>query len=109
MLRSFGKTWGLAGLRLGFVLADPATAAIVRDAFGPWALSGPAIAIGTAALADRAWLVAHRARLARDEHDDAERRERRAERGEHRYSIDSHEIRSVVLRVDQDAVMSDKD
>lgn len=66
VLRSFGKTWGLAGLRLGFVLCDPATARAVRDAFGPWAISGPAIAIGAAALADRPWLEAARARTARD-------------------------------------------
>ncbi|MCE1235989.1 MAG: threonine-phosphate decarboxylase CobD [Hyphomicrobiales bacterium] len=66
VLRSFGKTWGLAGLRLGFVLADPAIAAAVRDAFGPWAVSGPAIAVGRAALADRRWLEATRVRLAAD-------------------------------------------
>jgi cobalamin biosynthetic protein CobC len=66
VLRSFGKTWGLAGLRLGFVLADPATAAAVRRAFGPWAVSGPAIAVGRAALADRPWLDTTRHRLAAD-------------------------------------------
>lgn len=64
VLRSFGKTWGLAGVRLGFVLADAAFAARVRAAFGPWAIGGPAIEIGRAALADRAWLEATRARLA---------------------------------------------
>ncbi|MDK9697912.1 MAG: threonine-phosphate decarboxylase CobD [Siculibacillus sp.] len=56
VLRSFGKTWGLAGIRLGFALADPTVAAAVRTAFGPWAVSGPAIAVGRAALSDRAWL-----------------------------------------------------
>lgn len=66
VLRSFGKTWGLAGLRLGFVLADAETAAAVRAAFGPWAVSGPAIEIGRRALADRDWLAAARARTARD-------------------------------------------
>ena len=66
VLRSFGKTWGLAGLRLGFVLAEAATAAALRAAFGPWAVSGPAIAIGSAALADRAWLAAMRDRLVED-------------------------------------------
>ncbi len=64
VLRSFGKTWGLAGLRLGFVLSDAATAATVRRTIGPWAISGPAIAIGRAALADRAWLDAARLRTA---------------------------------------------
>ncbi|MCC8234182.1 threonine-phosphate decarboxylase CobD [Pinisolibacter aquiterrae] len=66
VLRSFGKTWGLAGLRLGFVAADAAFAAAMRNAFGPWALSGPALAIGRAALADRLWLEAARARTAVD-------------------------------------------
>lgn len=66
VLRSFGKTWGLAGLRLGFALADPGFAARLRAAFGPWAVSGPAIAIGRAALADRDWLTAARLRLVTD-------------------------------------------
>lgn len=63
VLRSFGKTWGLAGLRFGFVSAQAPVAEAIRAAFGPWAVSGPAIAIGRAALADRAWLVDSRKRL----------------------------------------------
>ncbi|MFC6774918.1 threonine-phosphate decarboxylase CobD [Methylobacterium gregans] len=55
VLRSFGKTYGLAGLRLGFALAVPETARGIAAALGPWAVSGPALAIGRAALADRAW------------------------------------------------------
>ncbi len=66
VLRSFGKTWGLAGLRLGFALGDARFADRVRAAFGPWAVSGPAIAIGQAALSDRAWLDVTRARLVAD-------------------------------------------
>jgi cobalamin biosynthetic protein CobC len=68
VLRSFGKTWGLAGLRLGFCVADADFARAVRAAFGPWAVSGPAIAIGRAALADRAWLATTIDRLRRDAH-----------------------------------------
>ena len=64
-LRSFGKTYGLAGLRLGFALAAPERAAAIRAALGPWAVSGPAIAVGTAALRDPAWLAAAAYRLAR--------------------------------------------
>jgi len=64
LLRSFGKTYGLAGLRLGFALAAPARAAEIRAALGPWAVSGPALEVGTAALADRAWLAQTRSRLA---------------------------------------------
>ena len=51
-LRSFGKTFGLAGLRLGFAVASPDVAAPLRAALGPWPVSGPAIAIGARALAD---------------------------------------------------------
>ncbi len=63
ILRSFGKTYGLAGLRLGFALAAPARASLIREALGPWAVSGPAIAIGQAALKDRTWLAATSERL----------------------------------------------
>lgn len=55
VLRSFGKFWGLAGLRLGFALADPALLSQLREAAGPWSVSGPALEIATAAMADRAW------------------------------------------------------
>jgi cobalamin biosynthetic protein CobC len=55
VLRSFGKTYGLAGTRLGFAIGPLATMELVRRALGPWAVSGPAIAIGKAALADREW------------------------------------------------------
>ncbi len=52
VLRSFGKFFGLAGLRLGFALAAPPLAARLAALLGPWAVSGPALAVGTAALAD---------------------------------------------------------
>ncbi len=64
VLRSFGKFFGLAGLRLGFALAAPALAARLCARLGPWAVSGPALAIGTAALADAAWIAATRTSLA---------------------------------------------
>lgn len=57
VLRSFGKTYGLAGIRLGFAIAPPAIAAELRARLGPWAVSGPAIALGRRALSDRAWLA----------------------------------------------------
>ncbi len=66
VLRSFGKCYGLAGLRLGFAVAAPAWAAALRAALGAWAVSGPAIAAGRAALADDRWRAAMRARLARE-------------------------------------------
>jgi cobalamin biosynthesis protein CobC len=63
VLRSFGKFFGLAGLRLGFALAAPPLAARLRAALGPWAVSGPALAVGTQALADKAWIERTRQRL----------------------------------------------
>jgi cobalamin biosynthesis protein CobC len=64
VLRSFGKFFGLAGLRLGFALAAPPLIARLAARLGPWAVSGPALAVGTQALADRAWIEATRHRLA---------------------------------------------
>ncbi len=64
VLRSFGKAYGLAGVRLGFALAAAEEAAAIRAALGPWAVSGPAIAIGCAALADSAWREAMGRQLA---------------------------------------------
>lgn len=55
ILRSFGKFWGLAGVRLGFVIAAPDLLTRLRDHLGPWTVGGPALAIGTAAMADHAW------------------------------------------------------
>lgn len=66
VLRSFGKAYGLAGLRLGFALAHPSEAARIRRALGPWPVSGPAILAGTEALADQAWHTATARRLAAD-------------------------------------------
>ncbi|GAC1347466.1 MAG: threonine-phosphate decarboxylase CobD [Acetobacteraceae bacterium] len=66
VLRSFGKAYGLAGIRLGFALAAPATARRIRDALGPWAVSGPAQTIGLEALADTAWTAATAVRLRED-------------------------------------------
>lgn len=64
VLRSFGKFWGLAGLRLGFALGAPAEIAALAALAGPWPVSGPALAAGRVALADRPWAAATRARLA---------------------------------------------
>jgi cobalamin biosynthesis protein CobC len=66
VLRSFGKAYGLAGLRLGFALASPDIVPSLRAALGSWPVSGPAIAIGAQTLADSDWLEAMRARLGGD-------------------------------------------
>ena len=63
VLRSFGKFFGLAGLRLGFAIAADEIAARLEAQLGPWAVSGPAIEIGSRALADREWQSGMRARL----------------------------------------------
>jgi cobalamin biosynthetic protein CobC len=41
--RSFGKFFGMAGLRLGFVFAEPGTLDFIDASLGPWAVSGPAL------------------------------------------------------------------
>lgn len=66
VLRSFGKFYGLAGVRLGFVIAGAESGARVRDLIGPWAVSGPAITIGAKALSDGNWRAATTARLEQD-------------------------------------------
>jgi cobalamin biosynthetic protein CobC len=64
VLRSFGKFFGLAGMRLGFALAAPAMAARLSARLGPWAVSGPALLVGAKALADRTWIETTRSQLA---------------------------------------------
>jgi cobalamin biosynthetic protein CobC len=66
VLRSFGKTYGLAGLRLGFALCDAQTAKKFRAALGPWAVSGAAVEIGAKAYGDDDWLSRSAARLERN-------------------------------------------
>lgn len=63
VLRSFGKFFGLAGLRLGFVIAEPAILARLREALGDWPVSAHAIAWGSAAYADTGWIAATRTAL----------------------------------------------
>ncbi len=58
VLRSFGKTYGLAGLRLGFAVGEKALTGRLASALGRWPVAGPALTVGTKALADDAWLAA---------------------------------------------------
>jgi cobalamin biosynthetic protein CobC len=62
ILRSFGKFFGLAGIRLGFALGAAAEIERLARWLGPWAVPGPAIEIGIAALSDR-WQDETRTRL----------------------------------------------
>ena len=66
ILKGLGKFWGLAGLRLGFAIGDPCLVARLANLLGPWPVSGPALAIGTAALDDPGWAEMTRMRLAQD-------------------------------------------
>lgn len=65
VLRSFGKFFGLAGIRLGFVVADAPVIRELRHLLGDWPVSGAAIAIGTPAYHDLEWQAKQRFRLAR--------------------------------------------
>ena len=65
ILRSFGKFFGLAGLRLGFAVTREDIGRKIAGALGPWAVSGQALAVGRQALEDRAWQGAMRDQLAR--------------------------------------------
>jgi cobalamin biosynthetic protein CobC len=64
ILRSFGKFYGLGGLRLGFAIGHTDDISQLSDWLGPWATPGPALAIGRQALADEAWTTATRTAIA---------------------------------------------
>lgn len=66
VLRSFGKTYGLAGLRLGFAIGAPDPMAKLKAALGPWSVAGPALHVGAQALADSGWLARAGEERARD-------------------------------------------
>jgi cobalamin biosynthesis protein CobC len=66
VLRSFGKFYGLAGLRLGFLVAAAPIAAALRSVLGDWPVSVDALLAGRAAYADSAWSERERQRLTRD-------------------------------------------
>lgn len=65
VLRSFGKFYGLAGVRLGFVIASPIIATQLRHLLGDWPVSVDALRAGLAAYADEAWAARTRLRLHR--------------------------------------------
>ena len=57
VLRSFGKFYGLAGVRLGFAIGAQTLLDKMADWMGSWAVSGPALAIGKVALGDEIWAI----------------------------------------------------
>ncbi|MFD4902335.1 Rv2231c family pyridoxal phosphate-dependent protein CobC [Streptomyces sp. NPDC058411] len=58
VLRSLTKTWGLAGLRIGYVLAEPATIGLLQEAQPLWPVSSPALAAAEACMEPRALVEA---------------------------------------------------
>ncbi len=67
VLRTLSKVFGLAAVRLGYGIADPAIGAIIDSTCEPFHLSGPACAAGVAAVTeDRAWAQEHRDLIVRE-------------------------------------------
>jgi cobalamin biosynthetic protein CobC len=63
VLRSFGKFYGLPGLRLGFVAGPEAVTQRLATLLGSWPVSGPAITTATQALTDEEWAATARKAL----------------------------------------------
>lgn len=63
ILRSFGKFFGLAGIRLGALLAPTNIQNAMAERLGVWPVSGPALEVGARAYADTAWQTRTRTNL----------------------------------------------
>lgn len=66
VLRSFGKFYGLGGVRLGFATGPAHLVGMLDEQLGPWAVSGAAIEIGIVALGDHLWRQRMRQQLSLD-------------------------------------------
>ena len=66
ILRSFGKFFGLAGIRLGFAIGAKPNVGRLASMAGPWAVPGPALFVGGRAMRDIGWIAEARTRLMRD-------------------------------------------
>ncbi len=55
VLRSFGKFFGLAGIRLGFAISNAAIVERLEEELGPWSVAVPALEYGAKALVDLDW------------------------------------------------------
>jgi len=60
VFRSFGKFFGLPGVRLGFMIGPPEHVADMRRRLGSWPISAHAVAYGIAAYRDTTWIAAAR-------------------------------------------------
>ncbi|MEP1207328.1 MAG: threonine-phosphate decarboxylase CobD [Rhizobiaceae bacterium] len=65
VMRSLGKFFGLAGLRFGAGLTSRTLATRLDERIGPWGVSGPALAVATAALRNKGWQKRNRSKLAK--------------------------------------------
>jgi cobalamin biosynthetic protein CobC len=63
VLRSFGKFFGLAGLRLGFVIGSAPLVQSLRNLLGDWPVAVDAITAGLHAYADQPWMTSMRVQL----------------------------------------------
>lgn len=63
VLRSLGKFFGLAGVRVGFVFAPQPLRDQLAELLGPWTISSPSRWVAKRALADSNWQSAAQARL----------------------------------------------
>ena len=63
ILKSIGKFFGLAGIRLGFIIGQKSEIAFFSKLLGPWSVSGPALEIGGRVLSDDTWIKQTRKRL----------------------------------------------
>jgi cobalamin biosynthetic protein CobC len=63
-LRSLGKFFGLAGARVGFLLAEERMLKQMQEAIGPWSITGPSRLIAKQALLDKGWQEKARIQLA---------------------------------------------
>jgi len=66
VLRSLGKFFGLAGVRVGFVSASSDILERISEELGPWNVNGPARFVASLALLDRKWQENTRLRLLED-------------------------------------------
>ncbi len=55
VLRSVGKFFGLAGARVGFVIAEQRLLTRLRNLLGPWSVSGPSREVARLSLSDTQW------------------------------------------------------
>ena len=63
IFKSVGKFFGLAGIRLGFVISEKSEIEFFSNILGPWSISGPALEVGRRALLDTSWIHQTRKRL----------------------------------------------